>query len=99
MIMLMERTLDGGLGLLWIQDQCVKTTISHISPTRMPPYSCNEFMFENITALPGAVSDLNSTAVVNPLPLDLSGFQMECVAGGLSTSPSVGNDILCAIGE
>jgi hypothetical protein len=74
-------------------------TINHLIPTPETPYSCNEFSFENITALPGAVSDLNSTAVVNPLVLDLSGSQMECVAGSLSTSPSVGNVTLCVIGE
>ena len=74
-------------------------TINHINTIRIPPYSCNEFRFEGITALPGADSSLNSTAVVNPLPLDLSGFQMECIAGSLSASPLVGGVTLCVIGE
>ena len=73
--------------------------IPHTIPNPATPYSCNEFGFEDITALPGAVDALNSTAVVNPLPLGLSGSQMECFAGGLSTSPRVGNVTLCVIGE
>ena len=70
--------------------------INHFNPF---PHHCNEFSFEDITAFPGAVDDLNSTAVVNPLPLDLSGSLMECIAGGLSTSSSVGSVTLCVIGE
>ena len=73
--------------------------INHFNPF---PHHCDEFSFEDITALPWPainVSYLNSTAVVNPLPLSLSGYQMECFAGGLSTSPSVGNVTLCVIGE
>ena len=73
--------------------------IDHNFPTPESPYSCNEFIFEDITGLPGSVSDLNSTAMVNPLPLDLSGSQMECRAGPGSTSPSVGSVTLCVIGE
>ena len=73
--------------------------IPHTIPNPATPYRCNEFSFEDITALPGAVDALNSTAVVNPLPLGLSGSQMECIAGSLSTSPSVGNVTLCVIGE
>ena len=71
--------------------------ILHFSPESS--YHCNEFSFEDITALPGAVSALNSTAVVNPLPLDLSGSWMECFAGGRSTSPSVGSVTFCVIGK
>ena len=74
-------------------------TINHVNPARVPPYRCNEFMFENITELPGNVSALNSTAVVDSLPLSLSGFQMECIAGGLSSSPSVGIVTLCVVGK
>ena len=73
--------------------------IPHTSPSLATLYRCNEFSFEDITALPGAVDALNSTAVVNPLPLGLSGSRIECVAGALSTSPSVGNVTLCVIGE
>ena len=80
-----------------------QVTIDHTTPTPETPYSCNEFRFENITALVmGAnnnISDLNSTAMVNPLPLDLSGSQMECIAGSLSTAPSVGSVTLCVIGD
>ena len=72
-------------------------TINHINPTL--PYSCDEFSFEDITSLPGPVSFLNSTAVINPLPLDLSGSQMECHAGPLSISPLVDSITLCVIGE
>jgi hypothetical protein len=72
-------------------------TIDHTSPAS--PYSCSEFNFEDITAFSEAGSCLNSTAMVNPLPMDLSGFQMECIAGALSTSPSVGCGTLCIIGE
>ena len=45
--------------------------IPHTSPN--PDSRCDEFSFEDITAFPGNgnVSYLNSTAVVNPLPLDL----------------------------
>ena len=74
-----------------------QVTIDHAIPDSS--YRCDEFSFEDITALPGAVSALNSTAVVNSLPLDLSGSLMECFAGSLSTSPSVGNVTLCVIGE
>ena len=41
--------------------------IDHNIPTPEAPYNCDDFMFENITGLQGTVSDLNSTAVVNPL--------------------------------
>ena len=71
--------------------------INHNFPTI--PYGCSEFRFEDITALSGAISALNSTAVVNPLPLDLNGSQMECIAGSLSTSPLVGSVTLCVIGK
>ena len=64
-----------------------------------PPYNCIGFSFVNITELSRNVRDLNSTAVVNPLPLDLSGSQMECFAGVLPTSPSVGSVTFCVIGE
>lgn len=79
-----------------------QVTIDHTTPTPETPYSCNEFRFEDITALmTGAnnnnISDLNSTAMVNPLPLDLSGSRMECTAGSLSTSSSVGSVTLCVI--
>ena len=81
-----------------------EVTINHLRPTPETPYSCNEFRFEDITALMmGAnnnnINDLNSTAMVNPLPLDLSGFRMECIAGSLSSSPSVGSVTLCVIGD
>ena len=81
-----------------------EVTINHLRPTPETPYSCNEFRFEDITALlmgvsNNDISDLNSTAMVNPLPLDLSGSQMECTAGPLSTSPSVGSVTLCVIGD
>ena len=50
-----------------------RETIDHTIPT--PPaeslYTCDEFRFEGVTEFSGAVSDLNSTATVNPLPLDL----------------------------
>ena len=72
-------------------------TIDHTIP--IPYYRCDELSFEDITALPGNVSALNSTAVVNPLPLSLSGSRMECIAGGLSSSPLVGSVALCVIGE
>ena len=62
-------------------------------------YRCNEFSFEDITALSTANGSLNSTATVNPLPLDVSGSQMECRAGPLATSPSVGSVILCVVGK
>ena len=71
--------------------------IDHNIPTL--PYSCDEFSFEDITSLPGPVSFLNSTAVIDPLPLDLSGSQMECHAGPLSISPLVDSITLCVIGE
>ena len=74
-----------------------RETIEHDAPGA--PYDCEEFSFEDITALSVAVSALNSTAVVNPLPLALSGSLMECFAGGLSTSPLIGNVTLCVIGE
>ena len=73
--------------------------IPHTIPNPATPYSCNEFGFEDVTALPGAVDALNSTAVVDPLPLGLSGSQMECFAGGILPSPSVGSVTLCVIGE
>ena len=76
-----------------------QATIDHFNPNPATPYRCNEFSFEDITAFPGAVSYLNSTAVVSPLPLHLSGSRMECFAGGLSTSPSVGSVTLCITGE
>ena len=74
-------------------------TINHLNPTRVPPYSCNQFMFENITSLPEAVSALSSTAVVNPLPMDLSGSQMQCIGGPVSASPLVGSVTLCVVGK
>ena len=79
-------------------------TIDHTTPTPETPYSCNEFRFEDITALMTGASNnnirsLNSIAMVNPLPLDLSGSRMECTAGSLSTSPSVGSVTLCVIGD
>ena len=76
-------------------------TIDHTMPTPETPYSCDEFRFEDITALMmgASISDLNSTAMVNSLPLALSGSQMECIAGSLSTSPSVGSVTLCVIGD
>ena len=74
-------------------------TIAHTIPNPDMPYRCSEFSFRDITELPGVVSDLNSTAVVNSLPLDLSGFRMECIEGALSTSPSVGTVTLCVIGK
>ena len=74
--------------------------IPHTLPNPDIPYRCNEFSFEDVTAFPGAVSALNSTAVVDPLPLDLSGSQMECFAGGISPSASVDSVTLCVnIGE
>ena len=73
--------------------------IDHNIPTPEGPYNCDDFMFENITGLPGTVSVLNSTAVVNPLPMDLSGSRMECRAGPVASSPSVGTVILCVIGK
>ena len=73
--------------------------IPHTVPNPAIPYRCDEFSFEDITALPGAVSYLNSTAVVNPVPLELSGSQMKCIAGVRSTSPSIGSVTLCVIGE
>ena len=73
--------------------------IDHNFPTPDAPYRCDEFGFEDVTALPGAVSNLNSTAIVNSLPFDLNGSQMECRAGAISTSPLVGNVTLCVIGE
>ena len=76
-----------------------QSTIPHTIPTPATPYSCNEFILEDVTALPGPVDALNSTAVADPLPLGLSGSQVECFAGGLSTSPSVGNVTLCVVGE
>ena len=75
-----------------------RVTIDHTAP-QGTPYSCNEFSFEDITAFTGAVSALNSTAVVNPLPLGVSGSQVDCIAGARSTSPLVGNITLCVIGE
>ena len=76
-----------------------RETIFHDDPTPMTPYSCNEFSFEDITVLSEAGSSLISTAVVNPLPLCLSGSQMECLAGPVSSSSVVGNVTLCVIGE
>ena len=73
--------------------------IPHAIPNPATPFRCGEFSFEDITALPGAVSALNSTAVVDPLPLDLSGSQMECFSGGISPSASVDSVMLCVIGE
>ena len=73
--------------------------IDHNIPTPEAPYSCDDFMFENITGLRENVSDLNSTAMVNPLPLDLSGSRMECSEGPVSTSPLIGTVTLCVIGK
>ena len=73
--------------------------IPHTVPNPATPYRCVEFSFEDITALPGAVSALNTTAVVNPLPLGLSGSQVECFAGGISPSALVDSVTLCVIGE
>ena len=73
--------------------------IDHNIPTPEAPYNCDDFTFENVTRLPETVSDLNSTAVINPLPLDLSGSLMECRAGPVSNSPSVGTVTLCVIGK
>ena len=77
-----------------------QATILHFQPQLS--YRCDptEFNFGNITALPALnVTNLSSTAVVDHLPLDLSGSRMECFAGGLSTSPSAGSVTFCAIGE
>ncbi len=74
-------------------------TVNHLNPTPVPPYSCDVFSFINVTALPVADSYLNSTAMVNPLPLDRSGSQLERFAGSLSSSPSAGSITLCVIGE
>ena len=74
-------------------------TMDHTVPTPETPYSCDEFRFEDVTLFSRAVSCLNSTAVVNLLPLDLSGSQMECRAGPVSTSLSVGSVTLCVVGE
>ena len=74
-------------------------TIDHNIPTPSPPYRCDDFSFEEVTAFQGAVNDLNSTAIVDPLPLDLSGSQMECRAGPVLSSPLVGNVTFCVIGE
>ena len=76
-------------------------TIDHNIPAPEVPYSCSKFMFGDITGLPGtvSVSDLNSTAMVNSLPLNLSGSQMECREGPVLTSPLVGSVTLCVIGE
>ena len=74
-------------------------TIDHNFHTPQAPYSCDEFRFKDVTEILGNVSYLNSTAMVNPLPLDLSGSRMECFEGPLSTSPLVGTVTLCAIGK
>ena len=73
--------------------------IDHNLPAPDSPYNCDDFMFENITGLPGTVSDLSSTAMVNSLPLYLSGSLMECRAGPVSSSPLAGSVTLCVIGK
>ena len=73
-----------------------EVTINHLWPTPETPYSCDEFRFEDII---NNIIILNSTAMVNPLPLDLSGSWMECIEGARSTSPAVGNVTLCVIGD
>ena len=81
-----------------------QVTVDHTSPAT--PYSCNVFSFGDVTALPAGGGNnasmfpfLNSTAMVSRLPPDLSGSQMQCVEGTLSTSPLVGSVTLCVIGE
>lgn len=76
-----------------------QVTIAHSVPNPTSPYMCGEFVFENITDLSSSPSLLNSTGMVNTLPLELSGGQVECVAGALTTSPSVGNITFCIIGK
>ena len=76
-----------------------EVTINHLSTIPVRPYSCSEFRFEDITELSEAANSLNSTAVVNPLPLRLNGTLMKCFAGTLSTSPLVGGVTLCVIGD
>ena len=74
---------------------CIET-IDHNLPA---PYSCDEFRFKDVTGLPGSVSVLNSTAMVNPLRLDLSGSQMECREGPAASSPLAGSVTFCVVGE
>ena len=76
-----------------------QVTVDHSIPSPTVPYSCREFIFGNITDLSSASGQLNSTATVNPLPAELNGGQMECIAGSLSTSPLVDNVTLCVIGK
>ena len=72
-------------------------TVDHTNPTT--PYAICEFQVSDITDLTAADGYLNSTAMVSPLPLYLNGSQMECIAGPLSSSPSVGSITLCVVGE
>ena len=74
-------------------------TVAHADPSPANPYRCGVFIIENVTDLSSASGQLNSTAMVNPLPADLNGSWMECIAGGLSSSPSVDNVTFCVIGK
>ena len=71
--------------------------IPHSIPSPATPYRCGEFTFEDITAQGAAVEYLNSTGMVNPLPLNISGSRMGCFAGSDVSIPPVGSVVLCVI--
>ena len=60
MMMLLDRPLDGRLLACMDSSFVCLETIDHNFPTLAPPYSCDEFRFEDVTGLPGVVSDLSS---------------------------------------